>query len=81
MVSTTCHRISAFVMKPVSGKELAVTIRQVFEHAKEAPGAIILRAGICEVVVVDRDLCIGCGVCVVGCDTESMRLERRPEAE
>jgi len=30
---------------------------------------------------VDRDLCIGCGVCVVGCQTKSMRLERRPEAE
>jgi len=31
--------------------------------------------------VVDRDKCIGCGLCVTGCPTQVARLERRPEAE
>jgi Pyruvate/2-oxoacid:ferredoxin oxidoreductase delta subunit len=29
---------------------------------------------------VDSDICIGCGVCVLKCKTESMRLVRRPAA-
>jgi ferredoxin len=30
-------------------------------------------------VVVDTDLCIGCGVCVHKCKTESIMLKRREE--
>jgi formate hydrogenlyase subunit 6/NADH:ubiquinone oxidoreductase subunit I len=31
-------------------------------------------------VVVDTDLCIGCGVCVHKCKTSSLTLQRREEA-
>jgi ferredoxin len=31
-------------------------------------------------VVVDTDLCIGCGVCVHKCKTSSITLQRREEA-
>jgi len=31
--------------------------------------------------VVDEDKCLGCGVCVPTCDTESMKLVRRPQAK
>jgi ferredoxin len=30
---------------------------------------------------VDRDRCIGCGLCVTGCPNGVARLERKPEAE
>lgn len=33
------------------------------------------------VAQVNGDLCIGCGVCITTCSSESMRLVRRPEAE
>lgn len=30
--------------------------------------------------VVDLDRCIGCGLCVTGCDVDAMGLERRQES-
>jgi Fe-S-cluster-containing hydrogenase component 2 len=33
-----------------------------------------------EVAQVDTDRCIGCGVCVSGCDTDAVELVRREEA-
>jgi electron transport complex protein RnfB len=33
------------------------------------------------VSVVDRALCIGCGLCVTGCPNDVARLERKPDAE
>ena len=32
-------------------------------------------------IVVDEDLCIGCGVCVHKCKTKSITLVRRPDEE
>jgi len=34
-----------------------------------------------EVAVVDRDTCAGCAACVVGCDADTMHLERRSQIE
>jgi Pyruvate/2-oxoacid:ferredoxin oxidoreductase delta subunit len=34
-----------------------------------------------EFAVVDGELCIGCGICVPTCKTESVRLVRRPEEQ
>jgi Pyruvate/2-oxoacid:ferredoxin oxidoreductase delta subunit len=34
-----------------------------------------------EFAFVDKDLCIGCGICVSTCAPKSIRLVRRPEAE
>ncbi|NIQ53975.1 MAG: 4Fe-4S dicluster domain-containing protein, partial [Gammaproteobacteria bacterium] len=31
--------------------------------------------------VVDRDRCIGCGLCVSACDYDAVRLQRRPETK
>jgi Fe-S-cluster-containing hydrogenase component 2 len=31
--------------------------------------------------LVDRDRCIGCGVCAMGCEYDSIRLVPRPEEE
>jgi electron transport complex protein RnfB len=31
--------------------------------------------------VLDPDRCIGCGLCVSTCPTESLTLQRKPEAE
>jgi ferredoxin len=33
------------------------------------------------VAVVDRQRCIGCGLCVTGCPNDVARLQRRPDAE
>ncbi len=32
-------------------------------------------------VVLDRDRCIGCGLCVTTCPEDALRLERKPETE
>ena len=34
-----------------------------------------------EVSVVNRERCIGCGLCVTGCPNDVARLVRKPEAE
>ncbi len=31
--------------------------------------------------LLDRDRCIGCGLCVSTCPTESLRLVRKPDTE
>ena len=34
-----------------------------------------------DTVVIDTDRCIGCGLCVVTCPTDSLALMRKPEEE
>jgi len=31
--------------------------------------------------MVDRAHCIGCGLCVTGCTTQAVSLERKPDSE
>ena len=34
-----------------------------------------------ELVLLDADLCIGCGLCVTSCPTGSLELVRKPEKD
>ncbi len=33
------------------------------------------------IIQVDRDRCIGCGLCVTTCPNEALMLQRKPETE